>query len=516
MATRPLTLGDGSIVRVFEYIEESWTLVLAVPLVCRSWREACCCGLGKFQLDLRREHAAWPGFSDAALQAAILKRFSSIRELQLPASAHLTDAGFQGIALEAKRLTSLKVKHVGKISEAGIEHIATGCQNLTFLQCPLQISDQGLRFVAKHLPKLSGLCLQRCTRVTNDGLQSLAEGCLELAYLDLSGTLKISNNGLAHVATRSKKLTKLKINNCLGTITDDIIQRIAEGCAELTALSASSSQIVDAGLACLAKHCPKLSKLNLTCCHQITDEGLRRLSDRNCQLTSLSITDCLISDVGLRSLATAGCKMSKLVLAGCRKVSGVGILELASASLSKLDVSDCKGIDDKFLIGIAGRCPNLHRLGLIGCRKVSDSGLCSVADHCRNLKELDLGDCCKVTDVSLQKIGANCPRLQRINLISCNRVTIAGVRLLPLGCSVEDFCELEEGEEGEDYAEDEEGEEEDDDDDDDEDDDDDGAGGSLLADPDSEGVDQALEDGEEEEEEEADEVEEIASWGNPQ
>ena len=66
---------------------------------------------------------------------------------------------------------------------------------------------------------------------------------------------------------------------------------------------ARCSEVTDAGVKALAKHCPGLESVNLDGCFKVTDAGVRALAE-NPGLKSVSLVGCFkVADAGVQAPA---------------------------------------------------------------------------------------------------------------------------------------------------------------------------------------------------------------------
>ena len=94
--------------------------------------------------------------------------------------------------------------------------------------------------------------------------------------------------------------------------------------------------------------CKKLTYLDLSGCHKITNQTLYYLSQNSFELSSLIMICCFeITDEGIAQLVTGCKKLSTLNFAFCHKLSGDCLTSLASLkTLKKLDLYLCTQISE--------------------------------------------------------------------------------------------------------------------------------------------------------------------------
>jgi hypothetical protein len=157
----------------------------------------------------------------------------------------------------------------------------------------------------------------------------------------------------------------------------------------------------DESVMALCARMPSLTKVDLWCSEDLTDEGLRAVVKLE-SLTSLS--GCpLVTDEGLRAV-TGLESLTELNLSWCSLVTDNGLRAVAELkSLTNLDLWGCSLVTDNGLQAVA-ELKSLEHLDLVGCSLVTDEGLRAVAEL-KSLTELDLGGCSEVTDVGLRHLS---------------------------------------------------------------------------------------------------------------
>ncbi|RLN52036.1 hypothetical protein BBJ29_008269 [Phytophthora kernoviae] len=245
---------------------------------------------------------------------AVLQGCSGLQTLQLDGCRHITDAAFQPdhspfYALHA--CTSLKV--------------------VSFARCT-QLTKDLVLFLIKACRSLTDINFSRCKRIDDDAIHLLLRSATDLQRLNLS-FMDISDKAFT---------------------TEPSDQRngfYAMGRA-LRAIDLTQSNITDTTLITLAKHCPCLEEVKLSCCSEISDVGVEALV-RSCRrLRALDLTNCaLITD------------------------RGVGMLGVYGQQLERLNLSWCMNITDKSVVDIAHGCEHLQEVLLVWCTQLTDAAI---------------------------------------------------------------------------------------------------------------------------------------------
>uniref|UniRef100_M4BZN3 F-box/LRR-repeat protein 15-like leucin rich repeat domain-containing protein n=1 Tax=Hyaloperonospora arabidopsidis (strain Emoy2) TaxID=559515 RepID=M4BZN3_HYAAE len=239
---------------------------------------------------------------------------SSLQTLQLAGCRHITDAAFQPdhspfYALHA--CTSLKV--------------------VSFARCS-QLTKDLVLFLIKACRSLTDIDFSHCKRIRDDAIHLLLRSATDLQRLNLS-FMDISDS-----AFTTEPSDQRNGFNAMGRA--------------LSAIDLTRSNITDATLFALAKHCPLLDDVKLSSCSRITDVGIEALV-RSCRrLRKLNLTNCaLITD------------------------RGAGMLGVYGQRLEYLNLSWCMNITDKSVVDIARGCELLEEVQLMWCTQLTDASI---------------------------------------------------------------------------------------------------------------------------------------------
>lgn len=208
--------------------------------------------------------------------------------------------------------------------------------------------------------------------------------CPKLSMLDVAGSLKLSEF-FNDIPT---DLQGISLAEC-SWLKAPTLKKMAEICPYIRHLDLSSNFQLNFGdWGELAKF-KGLKSLNLSRCHQISDE------------------DFVI-------ILKACGPVTDLVLDECRKIGDKGFFELAKSlpRLTNLSLARCS-ISDSALLEIATRCRSLINLNLYRCDQLTERGLRELAKHARVLKELNLIHC-NITPDTIHAIQLKHPYLHII------------------------------------------------------------------------------------------------------
>jgi Leucine-rich repeat (LRR) protein len=168
---------------------------------------------------------------------------------------------------------------------------------------------------------------------------------------------------------------------------------------------------------------PKLERLDLFFCHQVTDVGLRIVA-RLKNLRSIRIVKCGVTEVGVKYLTRLeklncvylDCDISDAVLKDVTHLK-----ELQELGVASLSVSDAGLKELRKLI-----C--LKQIRLDRCKRITDDGVREVLTRLTNLESLSLSNT-KITDALVPGL-TDMKQLRQLSLYGCKGVTDASVKHL--------------------------------------------------------------------------------------
>ncbi|VTR93317.1 small gtp-binding protein : Leucine-rich-repeat protein OS=Acaryochloris marina (strain MBIC 11017) GN=AM1_1973 PE=4 SV=1: LRR_4: LRR_6: LRR_6: LRR_6: LRR_6: LRR_8: Miro [Gemmata massiliana] len=188
----------------------------------------------------------------------------------------------------------------------------------------------------------------------------------------------------------------------------------------------ASHDLSDAGVAALARNLTNLQALYLSSCTQITDTGVKALAQCLTNLRTLDLSNCnQITDTGVKALAHGLTNLHALNLYGCGQITDAGATALARGltNLHALDLYGCGQITDAGATALAHGLTNLHTLYLSGCGKITDAGVAELARNLTNLHTLYLRNCNQITDAGVAELARNLTNLRTLDLRNCKQIT---------------------------------------------------------------------------------------------
>lgn len=274
-----------------------------------------------------------PTVMDAQVLAAA-RLNPSLTSLDLSQCDNVTDEAMAMLSLETPGLRALNVLGCRDITNDGVRRLARGCVCLTSLclgWCDL--SDNALLVLSKQCTLLEQLDVSGCGRLSDAGVTAVVSGCRRLTSLSIEGCREVSAWA---VAAGSAPLTSLSMGGCT-LVTDAGVGAIAAAHPGLRSLSLRLCRSVgDVALRYLAMRCSELTSLDISRCGSVTDVGISMIAAacpllRDIDLEGYSdITDC-----ALYALAQGCRQLEALNLWVCSQVSTHGGRSPARQAASK-------------------------------------------------------------------------------------------------------------------------------------------------------------------------------------
>ncbi|XP_061365171.1 F-box/LRR-repeat protein 3-like [Gastrolobium bilobum] len=294
---------------------------------------------------------------------AIGNSCASLKDLNLSKCLAVTDESLSFLVQTHKVLEKLNITCCHKLTHASMYSLTNSCSRLTSLR------------------------MESCSLVSRDAF--LFIGCCQfLEELDVTDN-EIDDEGLGSIS-RCTKLSSLKLGICL-KITDNGLKHIASSCSELKHLDLyRSSRISAEGIAEIALGCPSLEVINIAYNSNVTDTSLVSLS-KCLKLRTLEIRGCPhISSAGLSNIAVKCRHLETLDIKKCYKINDTGMIQLAqySQNLKQVKLSCCS-VTDMGLIGLASiSC--LQHISIFDLEYLTSNGLASVLLACQSLTKVKL------------------------------------------------------------------------------------------------------------------------------
>lgn len=257
-----------------------------------------------------------------------------LQSIDLTGVKNIEDDIYYTLAKNCKRLQGLYAPGSVKISQDAVLCLANNCpllKRIKLSDCN-NITDDVIRALAKNCPSLVELDIHGCEQITNAGLhviftelealkefkisknQNVTYECLEspigtqlslerLRILDFSQCSNITDRAIVRFIQLAPKLRNVLLSKCF-SITDVSLRAIATLGKNLHYVHLGHcTNITDAGARELIKSCYRLQYIDFACCNQLTNATLIELSNLP-KLRRIGLVKCSqITDEGILALA---------------------------------------------------------------------------------------------------------------------------------------------------------------------------------------------------------------------
>jgi len=336
----------------------------------------------------------------------LCKNCEFLDEVMMLKCPFLTHDGVASAIRERPTLKSLSVRWRSNGSYDNISsHFIGSLLSLNGLTClnlsSLRISDELLFSIAMGGLPLRRLVLQNCTGYNYAGIYSLLSKCQCIQHLDLQNATFINDHDVAELSLFLGDLVSINLSEC-SMITDSAMFALVTNCPSLsevkmeyTSLGEKSVDNSNSLMDCVLNH--QLKSLHLACNFQLLNENIILFASIFPNLQFLDLSSCHnISEEGICEVLRRCCKVRHLNLAYCSRVKLLRI----NFKVPELEVFNLSHtlVDDETLYMISKNCCGLLQLLLENCDEVTEKGVKHVVENCTQLREINLGGCDNVND----------------------------------------------------------------------------------------------------------------------
>ncbi|EQC27731.1 hypothetical protein SDRG_14482 [Saprolegnia diclina VS20] len=348
---------------------------------CMDLRELCLANCGKLTDDsLRAIGLAHPRLTRLELSFCIqlsdFEGFARVSNalnlsiLDVSGCRRLKDIGLSALCRKFTKLTSLNLAYCDKITDVGLWAATHNCLELATLNLQELVLLTDKAFTFDH---------------EGDGRANVAKSLLQhMQTIVLADCKGLSDTAIAYLHHRARSLVSLDVSGCL-LATDQMLKYTTFDIFNGT----------DVG--------SHLRVLDLSFCMQLSSEGLRYIRDRCKHLVTLFLTGCVcVNDDAIIALLRACPRLSRLGLGYCRDVTDAVLFAIADTLwVQVLSLTRCGKITDAGVTALATQCNGLAALTVASCKRLTDASMAALLEHCPKLLELDVAYCPHITSNAL-------------------------------------------------------------------------------------------------------------------
>lgn len=247
-----------------------------------------------------------------------------LRRLKLNDCAQITDATVFALASNCAQLLEIDFHRCHQIGDQSVTHLLTNLNNLREIRlayCDLLTDNAFLEIPAyKKFDSLRILDLTDCGLVTDDAVDKIVKMAPRLRNLILAKCRNITDRAVISITSLGKNLHNLHLGHC-SNITDRAVRQLVQSCTRIRYIDlACCLRLTDASVCQLAL-LPKLRRIGLVKCNNITDFAIqslvRRGNNSQCPLERVHLSYCMhLSVAGIHDLITNCPRLTHLSLTG--------------------------------------------------------------------------------------------------------------------------------------------------------------------------------------------------------
>ncbi|KAG0236188.1 hypothetical protein BGW41_000549 [Actinomortierella wolfii] len=302
---------------------------------------------------------------------------------------------------------------------------------VSFYDCT-EIAPEALQSIASFCPDIRSLRLTYCGRITDSVMNYYAKHLTQLRALSLTGPFLVTDSAYADFfRTVGSRLEQFELDHS-ARFNVSALESLVTHCPNLKQLTLGNCMhLKDDWLPLIAK----LSKLESLAIREpehdlSTDLMLNILKATGSTLQTLDLTKCTTIDdtiltEGVRKLCP---KLKRLTLASCEELTSEGLVSLftdwkANSGMLHVDVSGCIGLKDDALEAIiAHNAHALETLNLSNVDELTPEGLKPLL-KCEYLKRLDVSWVRAFDDELMGALIKAAPKLEQVNVWGDHRLT---------------------------------------------------------------------------------------------
>jgi len=185
-----------------------------------------------------------------------------------------------------------------------------------------------------------------------------------------------------------------------------------------------TSSFSDASLTLINRHCSKLEYLNFTGLINISDQGLENLFATgknsvfmNENLSSEGSNDILfINRHHGRNQSSKNYRVKRVNLSDCMDITddGLKIISDHCEALEAISIDDCPRITDEGFEAFIKQQPNIKYLSIANSETLTNNSLECLNKYCLNIEKLNIKGCLKIREKMVKKFIALHPNLNTI------------------------------------------------------------------------------------------------------
>jgi F-box and leucine-rich repeat protein 2/20 len=345
--------------------------IVRCAAVSKAWYDMCYDGQLWQKLDTTAYYRDIPS---EALVHIIQRAGPFVRDLNLRGCIQLRNAWtIEGVADSCKNLQNFSLEGclIDKSSIHSFLNQNTQLVHINLTGLP-GASNDTMKIISKHCPRLEHLNVTWCTNINTHGLKLIFNKCPLLKDLRAGETRGWDNIDFALQLFNANRLERLLLTNC-DSLTDDFLSAMMQGID-------GEVDYCTGRVICEPR---KLKHLDLSRCPAITDEGVKTLAFNVPELEGLQLAKIPgLTDTSLTEVFSSLNILTHLDIEELEAITNASLSALAAspaaATLRHLAISYCENVGDAGMLPILRKCPQVESLDMDNTR-ISDLVLIEAA-----------------------------------------------------------------------------------------------------------------------------------------
>lgn len=260
---------------------------------------------------------------------SLINNCHNITKFSLGSTTYVCDIDLQKLFKVNPKLQYLKVDS-GKICGRCLLYLPLETIEEIVLECCTSLKEQFLSQAISKLQNLKSLTINKCIGISDNVIQAIGTHYKNLETLDISNnSFILQPNDMLHIA----KLTNLKILKISfnSSVMDELLSHLASKCLRLTYLDiAACFRVTNVGIAAIAT-LPKLEVLIMSYLDLVTDLNLRDMNN----LKRLECRSCKFTDQTMINLIESAPKLELLDLSHCSGITNQTLTKAATVTINR-------------------------------------------------------------------------------------------------------------------------------------------------------------------------------------
>ncbi|PHH54958.1 SCF E3 ubiquitin ligase complex F-box protein grrA [Ceratocystis fimbriata CBS 114723] len=323
--------------------------------------------------------------------------------LDISANQAITDQSILTVAENCPRLQGLNIAGCVNVTSQSLVTLANSCRQIKRIKLNdiLNVTDEAVLAFAENCPNLLEIDLQMCHEVGNISVAALLSKGKALRELRLPYLHLITDNAFLPIPSKVTfdALRILDLTGCY-ELTDAAVVKIIDAAPRLrNVVLAKCRNITNVAVTAISKLGKNLHYVHLGHCSLITDEGARQLITSCNRIRYIDLGCCTaLTDASVCLLANLP-KLKRIGLVKCSQITDNTINSIALACNNRANRPNSDGT--------SGAC--LERVHLSHCMSLTLKSIIRLLNSCRRLTHLSLTGVPAFLTDDFQRFGRDPP-----------------------------------------------------------------------------------------------------------